>query len=287
MVPPWLISSPQICNKLCSIPENKSDNPIAMKQLALEHIKIHSLNHLYTDGSKDDVGVGYAVYGNNIKVQASLNNKASVFTAELLAIKSALISVRKNHLNEVTIFSDSLSSINAINSYTSKHKIVNEIRFVLHEMKLQKISVTLCWIPSHIGLEGNEKADMYAKEAKGRPASTELIPVEDYIRYSKSMVKEKWTNYWRENYHDDRSKELKDTVDLWPSSYQKDRKKSTTLTRLRIGHTRLTHGYLMCNPHDPVPMCDTCNVQVTIKHILMMCPKYKAQRDLLFRRSSF
>ena len=154
-------------------------------------------------------------------------------------------------------------------------------------MKSQRISVTLCWIPSHIGLEGNEKADMYAKEAKGLPISIQLIPVEDYIRYIKSAVKKKWQNFWTENYQNNKLKELKDTVDVWPSSYQKDRKNSTTLTRLRIGHTRLTHGYLMCNPHDSVPMCDTCNVQITIKHILMICPKYKTQRDLLFRRRSF
>ena len=73
MIPPWLISSPQICNKLCTIPVKKSNNPIALKQYALEHIKEHHNNHLYTDGSKDDNGVGLAVYGNSIKVQTSLN----------------------------------------------------------------------------------------------------------------------------------------------------------------------------------------------------------------------
>ena len=154
-------------------------------------------------------------------------------------------------------------------------------------MKLQKISVTLCWIPSHIGIEGNERVDTYAKEAKDLPITPQLLPVEDYIKYSKSVTKKKWQNHWRENYHNNKLKEIKDTVNIWPSSIQKDRKNSTALTRLRIGHTRLTHGHLMCNPHDPVPICDTCNVQITVKHILMICPKYKVQRDLLFRRRSF
>ena len=287
MIPPWIINSPQICTKLSTIPVNKNNNPIAMKQFALEHIKLHNHNHLYTDGSKDENGVGLAVYGNNIKIQSSLSNIASVFTAELLAIKSALKIVMKNHLKEITIFSDSLSSINAIKSYSNKSNIVKEIKFILHEMKLKNISVTLCWIPSHIGLEGNEKADIYAKEAKTFPISSELLPVEDYIRFSKSVIKDKWQNCWRENFDNNKLREIKDTVDPWPSSFQKDRRCSVILTRLRIGHTRLTHGYLMSNPHNPIPMCNICNVQITVKHIIMICPKYSTQRNLLFRGKSF
>ena len=111
MIPPWMISTPPICDKLSTIPVSKMNNPIAMKQYALEHIKVHSCNRLYTDGSKDDTGVGLAVYGNNIKILASLDTEASVFTAELLAIKTALKTIYEQHLNNVTIYSDSLSSI--------------------------------------------------------------------------------------------------------------------------------------------------------------------------------
>ena len=43
-----------------------------------------------------------------------------------------------------------------------------------------------------------------------------------------------------------------------------------TLCRLRIGHTRLTHGYLMTG--DAQPSCNDCLVPLTVKHLLIECP---------------
>ena len=54
--------------------------------------------------------------------------------------------------------------------------------------------------------------------------------------------------------------------------------------RLRIGHTKLTHGYLMESPHLPSPICQTCHVQITIQHIIEDCPKYAKERDIYFRQ---
>ena len=83
------------------------------------------------------------------------------------------------------------------------------------------------------------------------------------------------------------NREIKETVQPWTSSYQKIRKDEVLLTRLRIGHTRLTHGHLMCSPHGPVPVCEECNIQLSVKHVLSECPKYAAQRNVLFNNQSF
>ena len=42
------------------------------------------------------------------------------------------------------------------------------------------------------------------------------------------------------------------------------------LCRLRIGHTRLTHGFLMAGEHPCY--CDDCLVPLTVKHLLIECP---------------
>ena len=55
------------------------------------------------------------------------------------------------------------------------------------------------------------------------------------------------------------------------------RKKETTLCRLRIGHTRLTHGHLMSR--DPQPFCDDCLVPLTVRHILVECPSLGYERS--------
>jgi len=44
------------------------------------------------------------------------------------------------------------------------------------------------------------------------------------------------------------------------------RKEQTTLNKLLIGHSRLTHSYLINK--DPVPTCEHCKCIVTIEHIL-------------------
>jgi len=41
------------------------------------------------------------------------------------------------------------------------------------------------------------------------------------------------------------------------------------LNRLRIGHTRLTHSFLLSG--DELPECGTCQCPLTVKHILVEC----------------
>ena len=41
---------------------------------------------------------------------------------------------------------------------------------------------------------------------------------------------------------------------------------------IRIGHTFITHGYLMNNTHPSV--CEECNSQITLKHLLQDSGNY-------------
>ena len=48
---------------------------------------------------------------------------------------------------------------------------------------------------------------------------------------------------------------------------------SVLLIILRIGHTRLTHSYLLSG--DDLPECGTCQCLLTVKHILVECVDLK------------
>ena len=50
------------------------------------------------------------------------------------------------------------------------------------------------------------------------------------------------------------------------------------LCRLRLGHRKPTHGYLM-EGKDP-PKCSTCGVTITVHHILIECRKFLHQGRL-------
>ena len=55
--------------------------------------------HIYTDGSKSEVAVGYGVvHGRNLEhpVRATLPREASIFTAELSAIQHSPVELRLN-----------------------------------------------------------------------------------------------------------------------------------------------------------------------------------------------
>ena len=73
---------------------------------------------------------------------------------------------------------------------------------------------------------------------------------------------------------------LKNSVRIWNSSYQKSRRMKVSLCRLRIGHSRLTHRYLM--EHRPMPYCNDCLVPLTVMHVIAECPNYAADRRNCF-----
>ena len=58
------------------------------------------------------------------------------------------------------------------------------------------------------------------------------------------------------------------------------RREEIVLTRARIGHTYITHSYLLKN--EPAPMCIPCHCPFTIKHILMDCIDFNDTRTQFY-----
>ena len=62
------------------------------------------------------------------------------------------------------------------------------------------------------------------------------------------------------------------------------RRDAAILRRLRIGHTRVAHKYLLSG--DSQPLCDECKCSLTVKHILLECCSLKDVRENYFTSSS-
>lgn len=55
-----------------------------------------------------------------------------------------------------------------------------------------------------------------------------------------------------------------------------NRRQEIAITRTRIGHSFLTHSYLISK--EPQPICEPCHTALTIKHIVEECPQYSPTR---------
>ena len=88
-----------------------------------------------------------------------------------------------------------------------------------------------------------------------------------------------WEVSWREKRRDFYL--LKPKTEYWSEDTRKrTRRDEVVINRLRLGHTRLTHG-LMFDPElqRARPPCELCNeCVVSIHHILVECPAIAAQR---------
>ena len=94
------------------------------------------------------------------------------------------------------------------------------------------------------------------------------------VNMRNSEWQRKWDNSTSKLYH------IKPHIGEWESAHNSSRQYDVKLSRLRIGHTRLTHGYLMTR-NNQQPKCGNAacgNQTLTIKHCLQECPKWGDER---------
>ena len=274
---------PDTCKELLSI--KKSDyHSSELKGIFLEHQRSShdQVTTLFTDGSKTTRSSGYAVaLDNQVVSKKTLRYEASIYTCELSAILDALQRIPRG-TDSAVIATDSASSLQGICELQSSNAIVNSIQKQLLELQRNRVKVTLCWVPSHVGVAGNEIADKAAQEAASRcTTAAQPLPYSDFYPYIKKKIVDSWQNEWR-NTTNNKLREVKPTVKPWSSSSLKHRTSEVSLCRLRIGHTLYTHQHLMERRDEPV--CVSCQVPLTVKHFLVECCEYTDVRNRVFQR---
>ena len=67
-------------------------------------------------------------------------------------------------------------------------------------------------------------------------------------------------------------------------SFCNTRKENTVLNRLHIGHSYLTHSFLLRK--EEAPVCVACNVVLTVKYVLIECADLLETRKKYFEEKS-
>ena len=135
---------------------------------------------MFTDGSRmDDGATGYSVVWKNgqswvgIKTHMGYNQEA--YDAECAALARALESaLRRNTVpDHITIFTDAQAAIRRMASDEpgpgQKYALEARRHIARQRRAVPGITIEIRWCPAHKGVEGNEKADEWAKLAAEEP----------------------------------------------------------------------------------------------------------------------
>ena len=97
-------------------------------------------------------------------------------------------------------------------------------------------------MPSHIGVQGNERADKAAKKALQAHISNTKIPYTNLKPLNEFILKK-----WQKSWDDQTQKKLhhiQDPIGEWPTGYRRNRKEEGIISTLCIGYTHITHSHL-------------------------------------------
>ena len=171
-----------------------------------------------------------------------------------------------------------MSCLQAIEGEDTENLLICYIMILLWLLSDKGTHVRFCWIPSHCGIEGNEKINQSAKESLdhdidplARVHYEDLKPlINSYIQ---QLVQIKWdvSIHGRDHYL------LKPTLGP-PKKFQHlTRAEDVVITRLRIGHTKATKSHILSR--GPPTTCHHCGQSLTIDHMLLECATLQEIRD--------
>ena len=101
--------------------------------------------------------------------------------------------------------------------------------------------------PKSQGIPGNEKVDATAKAVTSLPRiHSRILPTKaDLSLIIRRHIIDHWIALWQNRVPSNKLVQIKPSPFVWQSSHLAFRWQEIWLTRFRIGHTRLTHAYLL------------------------------------------
>ena len=261
---------------------------------------------IYTDGSGIDGKVGAAAVapqeGRVKKVFLGNKYTSTVYAAELKGIYLALKIAQQelgDSQREVLIYTDNQAVITIAGKPRSRSGsyLLAEIIELIDEIRPRTRYIEISWIPAHTGIDGNEAADLAAKEATGwrsnsreqaRPSAPlrQLYSLKStLITWINKHVAEQWAADWANETKGRKSYEYTPIPGKKALEPHREASKSLSsiITQLRTGKIGL-NAYLHSRkvPGIDSPNCGCGYRLQSIEHVLLYCKKHhQLRRDHL------
>ena len=127
----------------------------------------------YTDGSgiNNKIGSECIILGKDVAIKKFLrtDKTSTVYMGEMQGIQDSLTYAINEQQTSIRVFTDNQAALQALKDpdKCSTPQIMQTTTLQLDTLRTQGKSVSFHWIPSHKDIEGNENADIAAKEATG------------------------------------------------------------------------------------------------------------------------
>lgn len=260
-------------------------------QAKLDSLPISSLN-VYVDGSMlEDGSVGAGIFldydGTIINRFYKLTGGAhSAYQGELVAILLAIRLVQELEipaLRPAFIVSDCQSAIQASLSPKRDNFLGN---CIFDELQSSHAINNFVWIPSHVGIPGNDAADALASYGAEQDTFTFEVPTD--LASWKSRIKcatsELWACEWDRNVWDCPSLHvILPDLRHHPNFLLGNNRLDKQLARIRMDYVSL-NGFLFRHGLSAHNRCDGCfclngsSIKQSCSHVLLSCPIYADER---------
>jgi len=261
------------------LPVNKAStnaNEVAQQFAKFTRGYWHSFCKIYTDGSKTSMRCGYGVYFSDLELEVhqDIHHLSSIFTAEAEAIVEALKLAGLQDNKRVLIVSDSRSVLEAtkIHPSSNTHPTIFSIRSLIHELRTQGFYICLLWVPSHLGIDGNERADLIAADF-GTPTSQQhnMLP-RDLRPHDRASQIQSWQNNWNTSSMGRALFQISPKVNTgpWFKGLNLPRDVIVSINRLKSSHTKL-RDHLKRLDMVSDDQCPCGEAAQTLYHLLFYC----------------
>ena len=178
----------------------------------------------------------------------------------------------------------SLSCLQSIQHSQFENRYIRCAANLLHKLTEAAKEVHLCWIPSHVGILGNESADLNAKLTL-EIADDGVAHIQQPHNDSRQAIGERVRRIWQIAW-DEVDNDLHRALPTLPYVFNSrlSLHEERVFARLHIGHTRYTHAYRLERTHRP--LCPSCGTEITVQHILIDCHDYNNQRAAFFHANT-
>lgn len=278
-IEPWNQIAPKVNLNTLRGKKKKDVPDVVARALAAETLQDDQTTlHIFTDASVNTETNTCGIAFHIPKFQASwgeaIKGKCASTDGELLAIYSALQTVKLTSppQRNITVGTDSKPSIQIIANHPEDNPIASHIREIIRDLHQRGQTVTLQWLPAHMGITANETADKLAK------AASKKHPIVDRIPSKKSIKADIKKHVW--SFHPSRT-----TTQGKPPAITStlSRKEASLLSRLRTGSAK-TRSFLNTRGATTDPHCPTCKEKETISHLLLVCRRTSKERTALLAK---